>query len=353
MKANLCLTLGLMVGLSGCEFKTLSNVRMTGNVESKVRTEIASVVDLGPMLEVPVGPGTSGTDGKPCLANKVAVIDVDGLLSNVNHTGPYSLGENPLAMFKERLDAAAADPAVKAVVLRINTFGGGVAASDLMYHELLQFKATCHKPVVACLLDVGCGGGYYLAAGCDAIVGLPTGVVGGLGVLLNLYDIATGMKLLPVTDMSIRSGDLVDMGSPARLLKGPEEALLKEMAHGYHKRLIEVVCKARPKVQADAEFFDGRVMTGTAAMTVGLLDSVGYLDDAVNLACQLSKTESAVAVMYRRAGDAARSLYANTPNRPIHPSTFPMSLPGIERSKIPLFLYMWQVEPGYARLSGT
>jgi protease-4 len=303
---------------------------------------------MGPMIESPVGPGA---DCKACPA-KIAVIDVDGLLSNVNHTGPYSMGENPLAMFKERLDAAAADPAVKGVVLRINTFGGGVAASDLMYHELLQFKASCHKPAVACLLDAGCGGGYYLAAGCDAIVGLPTGVVGGLGVLLNLYDMSQNMKLLPVTHNTIRSGDLVDLGNASRTMKDPEEALLKEMAHGYHKRLIEVVCKARPMVKPNAEFFDGRPMTGTKALEVGLLDSVGYLDDAVHLACQLSKTESATAVMYRRAGDSARSLYASTPNRPIHPSTFPMSVPGVERSKMPLFLYMWQVEPGYARLNG-
>lgn len=349
MKANLCLAFGLMVGFSGCEFKTLSNVPMSGNVESRVKTEIASVVDLGPMVEMAIGPVP---DCKTPISCKVAVIDVDGLLSNVNHTGPYSLGENPLAMFKERLDAAASDPAVKGVVLRINTFGGGVAASDLMYHELQQFKAACHKPVVACLLDVGCGGGYYLAAGCDAIVGLPTGVVGGLGVLLNLYDIKGGMKLMPVDEISIRSGTRVDMGNPARTLKDADKELLEKMAESYHNRLKEVVCKARPKVKNDADFFDGRVMTGTEALGAGLLDAVGYLDDASRMACELAKTEAGVTVMYRRAGDAARTLYASTPNRPIHPSTFPMSVPGIERSKMPLFLYMWQVEPGYARLHG-
>ena len=286
MKANLCLALGLLVGLSGCELTTRSNVRMVGNVESKVRTEMSSVVDMGPMVETPVGPGA---DGKTCQA-KIAVIDVDGLLSNVNHTGPFSMGENPLAMFKERLDAAATDPAVKGVVLRINTFGGGVAASDLMYHELLQFKATCHKPAVACLLDAGCGGGYYLAAGCDAIVGLPTGVVGGLGVVLNLYNIKGGMKLMPVDDMVVKSGVLADIGSPAATLKDDQKELLESMAQSYHDRLKEVVCKARSLVKPDAAFFDGRPLTGTEALKVGLIDSTGYLDDAVHLAGQLSKT---------------------------------------------------------------
>ena len=172
-------------------------------------------------------------------------------------------------------------------------------------------------------------------------------------MLLNLYDIAEGLKLLPITDKSIRSGLKVDMGTPSRVWKDEEEALLKQMAKAYHDRLKEVVCAARPRVKPDAEFFDGRVMTGNQAHAAGLLDAVGYLDDAICMAGQMGKAEGAVAVMYRRAGDAARSLYASSPNRPIHPSTFPMSLPGVDRSKMPLFLYMWQVEPGYTRLSGS
>src|SRR5215213_3554202 len=109
--------------LAGCNLPTLhtdSHVRMRGQVEGRMRTELPPVVDPGPLSEVIVPPCRPGHG---CA--KVAIIDVDGVLTNVNHTGPYSMGENPVASFKEKLDAAAADPAVKAIVVRVNSPGGG------------------------------------------------------------------------------------------------------------------------------------------------------------------------------------------------------------------------------------
>jgi len=165
---GLCLLL-----LAGCHaIHTESNARvqacmtgtvsMNGKMEARVRSEASQVMDLGPLYEVPVPPCQGSPDG--C---KIAVLDVDGVLTNYNHVGPFSAGENPVAVFKEKLDACASDPAVKAVVLRINTPGGGVAATDLMWHELINFRQATGKPVVACLLDLGAGGGYFLATGCD------------------------------------------------------------------------------------------------------------------------------------------------------------------------------------------
>ena len=224
-----------------------------------------------------------------------------------------------------------------------------------MYHELLRFKASCHKPVVACLLDVGCGGGYYLAAACDAIVGLPTGVVGGLGVLLNLYDIKGGMKLMPV------DRPLDPLRGPGRYGQ-PGPRTLKDDGRGAPQgdgprrtTNASTMSSARPGrwSSRDADFFDGRPLTGTEALR-GRPARLGRLPRRrrpPRLPAEQDRGRPS-AVMYRRAGDAARSLYASTPNRPIHPSTFPMSVPGVERSKMPLFLYMWQVEPGYARLNG-
>src|SRR6516165_11443222 len=99
-------------------------------VSAKVQAELTQASDRGPLVEVPVPPGDGCADGP-----KVAVLDLDGVLFNVNYTGPYSAGENPVAVFREKLDAAANDPAVRAVVLRINSPGGGVAAWDLRRHD--------------------------------------------------------------------------------------------------------------------------------------------------------------------------------------------------------------------------
>ncbi len=117
---------------------------------------------------------------------RVAIIDVDGLILNTPFVGPLSCGENPVALFREKLDAVARDKCVKAVVLRINSPGGGVAACISMRHDLERFKACTKLPVVACLMDTAAGGAYYLASGADQIVAGPATVTGGVGVILNL-----------------------------------------------------------------------------------------------------------------------------------------------------------------------
>lgn len=346
--------LGMLVLLAGCKMplQTESNVtanvmaKMHGKMEARVRSEVQQLVDPGPLHEVIVRPGATGSCGK------IAVLDVDNILTNLNHVGPYSVGENPVATFKEKLDACAADPQVRAVVLRINTPGGGVAATDLMWHELCHFRQGTGKPVVACLLDLATGGGYFLATGCDSIVAIPSSVVGGIGVLLNVYFAKEGMAMINVFDDSIRAGEKIDMGSPVRKVSRDERLLLESMARGYHDRFKQVVLQARPRITADAPLFDGRVMSGPQAVEAGLVDAVGYLDDALALAARSAQVNDAQVVMYRREGDPARSLYATSPNRPIHSAALPLSIPGPDRSKLPLFLYMWQLEPTLLKLSG-
>ncbi len=337
--------------LTGCRHpfnvSTASVVRVPDGVNGKVQMEFPGHIDRGPILEVAMP-----SPNCPGAAAKVAVIDVDGILANLDYAGPYSQGENPLAEFKEKLASAASDPAVRAVVLRINSPGGGVAASDLMLHEVQAFKKQTGKPVVACLLDVGAGGAYYLACGTDAIVASPTSVVGGIGVVLNLYYATIAMELQNVFDVSIRAGASIDMGSPTRKLTPEERKLFDAMAKEYHSRFKNVVTAARKNVPADAAFLDGRVMSAAQAQQAGLIDGIGYLEDALATARHLSGTGQARPVMYRRKGDPAYSLYATTANRPIHGTFMPYSVPGLDRSRLPLFLYMWQADPTMLKMTG-
>ena len=136
----------------------------------------------------------------------VAVIDVDGLLLNTNFAGPYAAGDNPIDLFREKLDAAKS-PSIVAVVLRINSPGGSVTASEVMWSELMRFRECTHKPVVACLMDHGCGGAYYLATGCDLIVAHPTTVTGGIGVILNLYNFSGTLNLAKIENLSVKAKD--------------------------------------------------------------------------------------------------------------------------------------------------
>jgi len=154
-------------------------------------------------------------DGEPCGA-KIALVDVDGLLVNNNLVGPGSLGDNPVAAFREKLQAIAADREVAAVVVRINSPGGGVTATDLMWQELQAFRRRTGLPVVACLLDLGTGGAYYLATAADAIFAHPTTVTGGIGVIINIYNLQQTMAWVNAFNQSIKSGPL---STSARIAK--------------------------------------------------------------------------------------------------------------------------------------
>jgi len=296
----------------------------------------------------------------PGGAARVAIIDVDGLLLNYPMVGMGSMGENPVALFRERLDAAAADPCVRAVVLRINSHGGGVTASDIMRRDLLAFKARKGVPVVACLMDVAAGGAYYLATGADQIVAHPTTITGGIGVVMNLYNLREAMTQFNAVPLTLRAGENIDMGSPivgyadegAGEVLPVQRQLLQEIADEYHRRFIEAVQVSRPVNDPTEAVYDGRVFTASAALAYGLVDRLGYVDDAVNLARELAGAPGACVVMYHRANDRARSLYAVTPNVPLQSTVLPISIPGLERSKLPTFLYLWQPEPGMERLGG-
>jgi protease-4 len=283
----------------------------------------------------------------------VAVVDVDGLLVNTECTGPYSLGENPVALFRERLDAVAADHGVCAVVLRINSPGGSVTATDIMWHDLQGFRQRTRLPVVACLLDVAAGGAYYLATASDVILAHPTSITGGIGVILNLYNLRDLMAQFNILSQEIKSGKLIDMGTPTRNLSEEARRLLQRMADEYHQRFIRVVLQARPKVApAEGTTFDGRVFLAREGQERGLIDHIGYVDDAVALAGELGGCPGAAPLLFRRHNDPARSLYGATPNVPLQATALPFSIPGVERSRLPAFLYLWQPETSLERLPG-
>jgi protease-4 len=335
----------LLPMLAGCrQFQEqLANTTFKTQVKTELELPAPVSVGAGYVRPVVVQPG-------PC---RIAIVDVDGLILNSPFVGPLSVGENPVALFREKLEAIAADPCVKAVVLRVNSPGGGVAACMTMRTDLLRFKERTKLPVVACLMDTACGGAYYLASASDQVVAAPATVTGGIGVILNLFNLQDLMALANVLPQGIKAGDLADIGTSARPLKDDEKKLLQAMADEFHRQLIAEIKASRPAATA-AEVFDGRIFTGTQAKSRGLVDNVGDLDQAVAVAGQLGCPGIANrpgVVMYRRGNDPARSIYAITANVPLQAAIFP-SVPGIDRAKMPTFLSAWQPELSMERLGG-
>ncbi len=290
-----------------------------------------------------------------CDSGRIAVIDMDGLLVNRNMYILGSIGENPVAIFREKLDAIANDPRVCAVVLRINSHGGGVTACDMMRRDLVQFKQEKNVPIIACLMDVGTGGAYYIATAADHIVAHPTTITGGMGVILNLYNLQDAMAQFNVLGVPIKSGEMTDLGSPLKPMTPESRAVLQGIADEFAGRFRGTIASSRSLRQpTGVDIFDGRIFTAQQAQLQGMVDSVGYLDDAVSVARSASGDNGqAGLVMYRRANDRALSPYDITPNIPLQHSILSVSIPGIDRSQLPTFLCLWQPEPLIEKTGGN
>jgi protease-4 len=281
--------------------------------------------------------------------NKIALIDVEGMLLNARTSGLLSSGDNPVSLFRERLDAAAGDKRVKAVVLRINSPGGAVTASDIMYNDLVQFRKETGKPVVACLMDVAASGGYYVAMASDRVYAHPTTVTGSIGVIMSLYNASGLLSLVGVVSEPIKSGPNKDMGSPTRPMTPEERALFQGIVDSFYEQFVEVVakgrshCLEREQVKALA---DGRVYTGTEAKKLGLVDEVGYLEDAFQAAAELAGIKDAKVVAYDRNSGYRGSIYAAAPRIPAEINV-KLDIPGLGGPGEAGFMYLWQ--PGVKR----
>jgi protease-4 len=344
----------LLSGIAGChsfplDGKIQTDANVTAGFQGTVDVRMPTATDPGPMAPVIVKQSPGGPQSP-----RIGVVDVDGLILNQNMTGLYSVGENPVSAFREKLEAAAHDPRVRAVVLRINSPGGGVSASDILADELRRFRQTTGKPIVACLMDVATGGAYYLALGCDRIVSLPTSVTGAVGAIINHANLQDAMAQLNVKMDPIKSGDLVDMGSVTAPLPEPARALFQEMADGFRDRFADRVRTHRTAMtpQDLKRIGDGRIVAAPKALALHMVDAIGYLDDAIALAENLGGAAGSEVVLFQRSGYPTRSIYAIAPNIPLQTELIPFSYPGLERSKLPTFLYIWLPDPTLARQAG-
>lgn len=287
-------------------------------------------------------------DAHHCFCrNKVAIIDIDGMIMNAkSSTVLFGSGENPLSSFREKLDAAAEDKHVKAVVLRINSPGGAVTASDIMYQEIIRFREDTGKPVIACMMDVAASGAYYLAMGCDRIYAHPTTVTGSIGVIMSLYN-ATGLfSKLGVTSDPVKSGPNKDIGNPARPMTKEERDILQGVVNTFYDQFVQVVVRGRhlPEERVRA-LADGRIYSGIEAKNLGLVDEIGYLEDAIHAAKDAAGIKDAAIVAYDPGQGYRGSFYAGVPKIPSQINV-KLDVPGLGNPMGASFMYLW--EPGAA-----
>jgi protease-4 len=285
------------------------------------------------------------TDEGLFISDKIAVIDVDGLLVNGRRGGFMRVGENPVSLFVEKLDKAAKDKNVKAVVLRLNSPGGTVAASDIMHHRLVEFKRKTGKPVIACVVGLGTSGAYYLACGGDGIMIQPSGVTGSIGTLFQTFSIEGTMKKIGVKTVAIKSGELKDLASPLHDLRDDEWQVLQGIIDDLYEQFLNVVRQARRNLDDDEirRLADGRVFTARQAQKEGLIDKVGYMTDGIEWAKQMAGVERAKVVIYRRPLSYKPNAYGSaTTDLGGFGALINVELPDWLSLGESQFLYLWQ-----------
>ncbi|MBF0200613.1 MAG: signal peptide peptidase SppA [Desulfamplus sp.] len=219
-------------------------------------------------------------------AGNVGVIELNGIILSSKDVIAH------LKTFRESSD-------IKAIVIRIDSPGGGVAPSQEIYREIM--KTRKEKTVVASLGSVAASGGYYAAASCEGIVASPGTITGSIGVIMqytNFQELAQKIGLLPVV---IKSGEFKDLGSPVRELGDDERLILQSVADEIHMQFVKDAAHAR-KMEIDdmEELADGRIYTGESALSLKLVDRLGNLDDAVAWAGELAGIEGEIRTVYPR-----------------------------------------------------
>jgi protease-4 len=217
----------------------------------------------------------------------VAVVPVFGAIYQTDASRVWERGSQQIA---KRIKAAAARKEVKAIVLDINSPGGSVGAVQEIYSAILRAKAETKKPFVARFGDVSASGGYYVAAACDQIVAEPGTVTGSIGVIFSASSFSGLMNKIGMRNETIKSGKFKDIGSPARDMTPEERKLLQSIIDDSYAQFVAAVAAGRKMpVEAVKVLADGRIYTGRQAFDVKLVDKLGDLQDALDIAGEMAK----------------------------------------------------------------
>jgi protease-4 len=237
--------------------------------------------------------GASGrTPGPFALGGRVGVVDLEGIILSGDHV-------------RETLDRFREAGNVKAVVLRINSPGGGVAASQEIYREIGRFRKETGKPVVVSMESVAASGGYYAAAAADHILANPGTITGSIGVIVQWINYADLLEWAKLRTVTLKSGALKDAGNPTRALSDEDRKFFDELIASMLAQFRQAVTEGRKnrlKAGAMDRLADGRVITGEEALALGFVDEIGDYRDAVDRAARLAGMSVPAEVWHPKKG---------------------------------------------------
>jgi len=222
--------------------------------------------------------------GQFAFGDKIAVVEIRGVITQSSGV------IEELQQFEE-------DEGVKAIILRIDSPGGGVGPSQEIHREVIKIKSK--KRVITSMGSVAASGGYYIACASDLIVANPGTITGSIGVLMEFTSFEELLKKIGIKGVVVKSGEHKDIGSPFREMTPEEKRILQSVIDNVHQQFIQAVAEGR-KLDRDkvAQVADGRILTGEQAKQLGLIDQIGNLQDAIATAAKMVKIEGKPVILY-------------------------------------------------------
>jgi protease-4 len=218
------------------------------------------------------------------LGDKIAVVDIKGVITS-------SRG------IVEEIEKLKENDEVKAIILRINSPGGGVGPSQEIYREVLRAKEK--KKIIASMESVAASGGYYVACASDLIVANPGTITGSIGVVMEFSNVEDLLKKIGFRSYVIKSGKHKDIGSPLREMTSEEKAILQGVIDSVHNQFVRAVAEGRNmKERKVRQIADGRIFSGEQAKELGLVDRLGSLQDAIEIAAEMIGIKGKPVVIY-------------------------------------------------------
>ena len=233
-----------------------------------------------------IGRYTGAKSSRFAFGDKIAIVEVKGVIAQSSGV-------------IEELQQYVSDDGVKAIILRVDSPGGGVGPAQEIYREIMRIRSTSKKKVVTSMGSVAASGGYYIACASDRIVANPGTITGSIGVIMQFSNLEELLKKIGVKGVVLKSGEHKDIGSPFREMTPEEKRIMQEVLDNVHQQFIQAVADGRKLERSKvAQIADGRILTGEQAKNLGLVDQLGNLQDTIDMAAKMAGIEGKPNVLY-------------------------------------------------------
>ena len=250
-------------------------------------------------------------EGNGNTKDKVVQIDLEGVITGSSESSVLSSAGMDVDGVKRALEQAREDSTVKAIVLRVNSPGGEVTASDELYRAIKDTVTKGKKPVVVYMDAIAASGGYYLSCGASHIIANETTLTGSIGVIMETLNYSDAFNKLGLNTEVFKSGAFKDTLSGSRPMRDDEKAYVQSLVMQMYDKFVGIVSEAR-KIPTDTlktTLADGRVFTGEEALKDKLVDQLGYIEDAYAKARELGGAPDAMVVRYQKHSSLSELLF--------------------------------------------